>query len=308
MLPVRVQTEPGPSHERPALRLLSGLVRGLGPAGNRFLVLERIQGDPDVYFQVWSDGEGDYQVEHRAGSHLLHFQAYAASADEVVELMALWSRQEKDWDLGFAWERLDFPAAAPAETLPPAVEAELESAVRSWLRCGYDDRATLIERAEEHLVDGDVRPVSRAQAEELVARLWRERVAEQAGWTGESDPERLGRAFAALGAAGITARENFACCRGCGLAEIRAEGEEDARGFVFFHAQAAQGAADGGDLYLHYGGFATGDDEADAARTVGVGREVVAALGAVGLVWVWDGFARDAIRVTGMEWRKALVG
>lgn len=110
MLAIRVQTEPGPSYERPALRFLSELVGGLGPEGNRFLVLDRIPGDdPDVYFQVWHDGEGDYQVEHRAGSHELHFQTHVGVADEVVELMTLWARREKGWDLGFHWHRLDLP-------------------------------------------------------------------------------------------------------------------------------------------------------------------------------------------------------
>ncbi|MDH6543338.1 hypothetical protein [Streptomyces sp. SPB4] len=312
MLAIRVQTEPGPSYERPALRFLSELVGRIGAPGDRFLVLERIPSDPDVYFQVWYDGGGDYQVEHRSGSSELHFQAYVASADEVVELMARWARREDGWDLGPAWERLDFPADEPAPPLPPEVERELEEAVRSWLRAGYAGRAALTERAEEHLVDGDVRPVSREQAGQLVVRLWRERVAEQAGWAGETDPERIARAFAALDGAGITAREDFTCCRGCGLAEIRGEGRPDARGFVFFHTQCTQGAADGGDLYLLYGGFAAdagaADDAADEARTAAVGHEVTAALDAVGLTWAWDGSAHDAIRVTGLDWRKRLTG
>lgn len=125
------------------------------------------------------------------------------------------------------------------------MEEELTELVRDGLRCGYDDRAVLSEHAEEYLVSGGVRPVSRAQAEHLVDRLWRERLAEQAHWVGETDPERLARAFASLDAAGITARENFACCRNCGLAEIRAAGREDARGFVFFHSQCTEGAAAG---------------------------------------------------------------
>ncbi|AWZ09523.1 MULTISPECIES: hypothetical protein [unclassified Streptomyces] len=308
MLAITVRTERGHSHRRPALRSLSDLVVGLGGAGDRFLVVERIPSDPDVYLQVWREGGGDYQLEHRAGSPERHFQAYLTSADEVVELMALWARREEDWDLGPAWERLDFPAEAPAEPLPPEVERQLEEAVRGWLRGGYDDRAALTERAEEHLADGNVRPVSREQAAQLVVRLWRERVAEQDGWAGETDPERVARAFAALGAAGITAREDFACCRGCGLAEIRGDGPPDARGFVFFHAQCTQGAADGGDLYLLYGAFATGDDAADEVRTAAVGREVVAALDAVGLESLWDGSAHDAIRVTGLDWRKRLTG
>ncbi|MET8299291.1 hypothetical protein ABZW02_35635, partial [Streptomyces sp. NPDC005180] len=42
------------------------------------------------------------------------------------------------------------------------------------------------------------------QARQLVDRMWLERVAEQAGWEGETDPERLTRAFEALETAGIT--------------------------------------------------------------------------------------------------------
>ncbi|MFF3674895.1 DUF6891 domain-containing protein [Streptomyces sp. NPDC002120] len=187
--------------------------------------------------------------------------------------------------------------------LDPAVERELAEAVRGWLRCGYDGPDALAESAEEYLVDGDVRPVSAAQAAWLVDRLWRERLAEQADWVGETDPERITRAFAALEASGITARENFTCCRSCGLAEIRADGAEDARGFVFFHSQAAEGAAAGHDLFLMYGGF-----EPDEALTVAVGREVVGALESEGLGWVWSGGAHDAIRVVGLDWRRRLRG
>lgn len=308
MLPIRVQTAHGRSYERPALPFLSELAGRLDADENDFLIVERIASDPEVFIQVAYDGDGAYQLEHRAGSHDRHFQTRLPTAAEVVEVMARWAHQEKGWDLGPVWERLEFAAEEPAEPLPPEVERQLEQAVRGWLRGGYHDRAALTESAEDHLVDGTVRPVSRKQAAQLVTRLWRERVAEQAGWVGETDPERLARAFAALGEAGITARENFTCCRGCGLAEIRGDGSPDARGFVFFHSQCTQGAADGGDLYLLYGGFATGDDAADEARTAAVGREVVAALDGVGLAWVWDGSAHDAIRVTGLDWRRRLTG
>lgn len=216
--------------------------------------------------------------------------------------MARWVRQEAGWDRGPDWERLEFPVEQ-VDPLEPGIEAELTEIVREQLRCGYAGRAELSETAEESLVADGVRPVSRAQAEQLVDRLWRERVAEQAGWSGETDPERLGRAFAALDATGITARENFTCCRNCGLTEIRGAGAPDARGFVFFHSQCTEGAAAGQDLWLLYGGFESGD-----GPTVSVGREVVAALDAVGLAWVWDGSAHDAIRVTGMDWRKRLTG
>ncbi|MFE1827983.1 DUF6891 domain-containing protein [Streptomyces yangpuensis] len=306
MLAIRIHTERGESYDRPALGTLSDVVARIGADGDGFVVVERIVAEPEIYIQVLRDGGGDYQLEYRDGSADRHFQAYLPTAAEVVAVMARWARREKDWDAGPAWQRLDFPPR-PADSDPPPldpeVERELTEAVRRWLRCGYADREALTESAEEYLAVGDVRPVSRDRAARLVERLWRERVAEQADWTGTTDPERITRAFAALEASGITARENFTCCRGCGLGEIRAEGAQDARGFVFFHAQAAEGAAAGQDLFLMYGGFGSGE-----ARTVSVGQEVVAALDAEGLRWVWGGSAHDAIRVTGLDWRRRLAG
>ncbi|MFF4579293.1 DUF6891 domain-containing protein [Streptomyces sp. NPDC001373] len=300
---IRVRTEPGESRDLygpEARAALSALVARLGGAGDRFLVVDRIPDEPDVFVQVWHETGGDYELEYRAGAPDRHFQSRVATAAEVAEAMCRWAGREEGWERGPAWERMEFPVEE-VEPLDPEVEEELAGAVRGWLRCGYEGRAELAENAEEYLVDGDERPVSRAQAAQLVDRLWRERVAEQAGWTDETDPERLARAFGALDAAGITARENFTCCRSCGLAEIWAAGAEDARGFVFFHSQGTEGVAGGGDLHLLYGGF-----EPDEALTASVGREVVAALDGAGLAWEWNGSAHDAIRVTGLDWRKRL--
>ncbi|MCX4777940.1 DUF6891 domain-containing protein [Streptomyces sp. NBC_01264] len=302
MLPVTLRTEPAETYRRPALPWLSELVGRIGADGDHFLVVERLPDEPDVFVQVWHETGGDYQLEFRDGAADRHFQAFVPTAAEVVDVMTRWARREKGWDLGPAWERLEF-AVEEVAPLAPEVEEELTGLVRDGLRCGYDDRAALSENAEEYLVADGVRPVSRAQAEQPVDRLWRERLAEQAGWVGETDPDRLARAFAALDSAGITARENFACCRSCGLAEIRGAGPEDARGFVFFHAQCTEGAAAGGDLWLLYGGF-----EQSEELTASVGQEVTRALDAVGLSWTWDGSAQDAIRVTGMEWKKRLDG
>jgi hypothetical protein len=137
----------------------------------------------------------------------------------------------------------------------------------------------------------------------LADRLWLERVAEQASWRGETDPERLTRAFTALAAAGITAREHFTCCRSCGQAEIGSEGGPDARGFVYFHTQCTDSAAAGHGLTLLYGGFDGSPD-----TTAAIGREVVAALGAVGLPTEWDEDPGRAITVTPLDWRRRLVG
>ncbi|MET9700722.1 hypothetical protein ABZY31_27920 [Streptomyces sp. NPDC006529] len=317
-LAIRIGTESGEAHVRPAPFTLERLAERIGAEGDRFLVVERLPSDPDVYIQVWHDvadvGAQGYQLEHRDGAPDRHFRAFLRSASEVGEVMAAWARGDEGWDRGPAWERVAF-RTEEAPPLDPAVRAQVEERVRLALRCGYAGRAELAELAEDYLVSGEVRPVSAAQAHELAVRLWRERLAEQAEWTGETDPERLSRAFAALEAGGITARENFACCRGCALAEIRGDGAEDARGFVFFHRQCTEGAAEGGDLFLYYGAYPEAADgetaegpEADGAAVAdeAVGREVTAALDGVGLRWQWDGSAHDAIRVTGLDWRKRL--
>lgn len=314
---IRIETERGEAYVRPAPGELERLAERIGADGDHFLIVERLPSDPDVYIQVWHDaadsGGEAYQLEYRDGSPDRHFRAFLHTGAEVGAVMAGWARGDEGWELGPAWERVLF---TPEETPPPlddAVREQLEERVRLSLRCGYAGRKELAELAEDYLVTGTVRPVSAAQAMALAVRLWRERLAEQADWSGETDPERLARAFAALEAAGITARENFTCCRGCGLAEIRGAGSGAARGFVFFHRQCTEGAAEGGDLFLFYGGFAPDgerdgepDDAASDERTVAVGREVVAALEGVGLRWSWDGSAHDAIRVTGLDWRKRL--
>ncbi|MFF8269299.1 hypothetical protein ACF059_18180 [Streptomyces sp. NPDC016562] len=106
MLAIRIQTERGESYERPALGTLTELVERIGADRDHFLIVERFVVDPDVYIQVWRDEGEDYQLEHRAGAADRHFQAYLPTAAEVVEVMARWARQEKDWDAGPAWERL----------------------------------------------------------------------------------------------------------------------------------------------------------------------------------------------------------
>ncbi|MER5728643.1 hypothetical protein ABT084_09920 [Streptomyces sp. NPDC002138] len=320
---IRIETERGEAYVRPVPGELARLAERIGAEGDHFLIVERIPSDPDVYIQVWHEGEDGgpeaYQLEYRDGSADRHFRAHPRTAAEVAAVMTGWAREDEGWELGARWERVSFPAEEPPPPLDAAVREQLEERLRLSLRCGYAGREELAELAEDYLVTGrgadQVRPVSAAQAQALAVRLWRERLAEQVDWEGETDPDRVSRAFAALEASGITARENFACCRGCGLAEIRGDGAEDARGFVFFHSQCTEGAAQGGDLFLLYGGFAPEGEESGKSDegeeesgelTVAVGREVTAALDAVGLEWRWEGSAQDAIRVTGLDWRKRL--
>ncbi|MFJ9696332.1 DUF6891 domain-containing protein [Kitasatospora sp. NPDC101183] len=305
MLAIVVNTENWERHVGVPAEDLAALVRRIGAEGDRYLVLQRIPDLPDVYAQVWHEAGGDYTVEHRDGAADRHFQAFADGPEAAIAALEGWARQEAGWGGGLTWEPLD---TGPAPEVPPLdlgddERAELEARVRESLVGGYATRADLAELAEEYLVTEDRRPVSRAQAQALADRLWTERVAEQAAWRGETDPERLTRAFAALDAAGITARENFTCCRSCGQAEIGAEGGPDQRGFVYFHTQCTDSAAAGRGLTLLYGGF-----DGSTETTAAVGREVVAALEAVGLATEWDGDPERAVTVTPLDWRRRLVG
>ncbi|MFD5429858.1 DUF6891 domain-containing protein [Streptomyces sp. NPDC127084] len=304
MLAITVQTEDQRRHVRPTTQQLDELVRRIGTRGDNYLVVQRIPDLPDVYVQVWHETGGDYTLEHRDGGHDRHFQVLVDDPETVTAAMLGWARQQDGWDAGLGWTLLDMPAPEPAPLDLDHEDRELlERRVCELLVGGYGTRAQLAEIAEDYLVDGDHHPVTSQQARELVDRLWLERVAEQSGWQGETDPERIGRAFAALEAGGVTAREHFTCCRSCGQTEIGAAGSPDARGFVYFHTQCTDSAAAGRGLDLLYGGF-----DGSSETTASIGREVVAALAAVGLSVDWNGNPGETITVTPLEWRKRLVG
>lgn len=305
MLAIVVKTENWERHVRVSAEDLAGLVRRIGGDGDRFLVVHRIPDLPDVFAQVWHKAGGDYTLEYRDGASDRHFQVMVDGPEAVIAALTGWARQEFSWDAGLAWSLLDM---GPIREVPPldlddGEREELEKRVREVLVGGYIARAELAELAEEYLVTADRRPVSREQAEVLADRMWLERVAEQTDWQGETDPERLARAFAALQEAGITARENFTCCRSCGQSEIGGEGAPDARGFVYFHTQCTDSAAAGHGLMLLFGGF-----DGSSETTAVIGHEAVAALEAAGLPVEWDRDPGRAITVTPMDWRRRLIG
>ncbi|PZT74734.1 MULTISPECIES: DUF6891 domain-containing protein [unclassified Streptomyces] len=303
MLEIKVATENQQPRVRVSEETLSALVHRIGGTLDHFLVVQRAPDIPGTFIQVWHETGGAYELEHRTGSASSHVRAVLDDPERVAELMTRWARQESGWDGGMVWESAGIPEPDPVPELPAEIREQLEARVRELLRGGYGTVSTLTEAAEDYLVKDGVRPVTRAQARQLVERLWLERVAEQRRWEGETDPERLARAFAALDWGGITAREHFTCCRSCGTSEIREAGREDARGFVFFHFQGTESAAAGHGLSLYYGGF-----DGSGETTAAVGREVVAALEEAGLTAEWDGSPDRAIGLTNLDWRKRLVG
>ncbi|MFE4974174.1 DUF6891 domain-containing protein [Kitasatospora sp. NPDC056651] len=304
MLAIAVQTN-RTRHLRVTADELAGMVRRIGAPDDRIVVVTRTPDLPDVFVQVLHEEGGFYELEYRDGSAARHFVVELDGPEPVVEAMTGWARGAAGWDDGLDWRPLDLgpaPEPVPPLELDADERRQLEDRLRLTLACGYTDRARLAEEAADHLVSGDRRPVSRAQSWQLADRLWLERVGEQSGWIGETDPERLTRAFTALETAGITAREHFTCCRSCGQGEIWDAGDPGARGFVYFHHQCTEAAAVGRGLSLLYGGF---DDSPET--TAEVGEEVVAALAAVGLPAVWNGDPSHAIEIRPLLWRRRLV-
>lgn len=301
-LAVKVRTEFRETALRPSGAWLRELVGRIGEEGDRWIVVQRVPDLPDVFAQVWHRAGETYRFEYRV-SRTEFYGTEAADAAAVAEALVAWAVGAPGWEAGFVWTPVDVDPPEAARELPEEIRVRVEGVVRLMLVCGYEGRGALAEAAEQHLREGDARPVSPVQARELVDRMWVERVVEQEAWEGVTDPERVAAAFERLREAGIVARENFACCRSCGDAEIGAEAGEGDRGFVYFHSQCTEGAAQGGGLMLLYGAF---DEGADAARDVG--REVVRAVEGAGLSTEWDEDPGWGIAVTPLDWRKRLVG
>ncbi|MBL7262177.1 DUF6891 domain-containing protein [Paractinoplanes lichenicola] len=166
--------------------------------------------------------------------------------------------------------------------------------IREEVARGRSTYAEIVDGTVEWLEDqasgAELRPLAEAiTQDEFAAHL-----AAQASWPERTDSDRLTDAFRALDMAGITAREDFACCRNCGTTEIRDEGA--GRGYVFYHEQDAQRAVNGGGVWLAYG-------HAGAEPTVELGEEIAAALRAEGLTVEWDGEAGQRILVP-LQWAR----
>ncbi|GAA1397192.1 hypothetical protein GCM10009639_34250 [Kitasatospora putterlickiae] len=190
-------------------------------------------------------------------------------------------------------------------TLAADVLRDAEERARELIRCGFQEPDEIAESLVEDLDD---QGLTVEEAERIVAPLWRERLREQAAWPETTDVDRLEAAFDALEERGVVAAMDFTCCANCGYAEIGGEAEEGSRGFVFFHQQDTERAAEGGALMLRYGGFQVDGEPAEAAvrRTAEVGRAVVAALTTAGLPVEWDGSPETAIAVTPITWLNRL--
>ncbi|UZJ31680.1 DUF6891 domain-containing protein [Streptomyces endophytica] len=305
MLAISVKTESGADLSRPTAAELAGLLRRIGADGDHFAVVERLPDEDQVYVQTWRDGDGPFAVEHRDGAPERHFTASTGDAERVVEVFLDWARGGQAWRTALDWRPADL-FSTPG--LDPAIRAEAEERARAGIRSGFRAFHQVVQDVRDGFDPAEAE-VSREEARRIVARLWEERLAEQAGWPEVTDPDRVARAFAALADRGLTARMDFTCCSGCGLAEIGGQRAEGDRGFVFFHHQDTAAAAEGHGLSVRYGAYpGPGQDagEVPSERRAEVGQAVAAALTEAGLPVRWDGDPDRVIDLAPLDWRKRL--
>ncbi|WP_411138324.1 DUF6891 domain-containing protein [Streptomyces sp. C10] len=301
MLAITVTTETGPVRSRPAAEELTGLLRRIGADDDHFVVVGRCPDEAHVYVQTWRDGDGPFQVEYRDGAPEQHFRAHSDDPERVVAVFLDWARGGETWRTALDWQPADL-YATPG--LAPETRAAAEERARQGIRSGFRDFSQIAQDVCDSF-DPEDTPVSPDEARRIVAGLWEERLAEQAGWPEVTDADRVARAFAALDSQGLTARMHFSCCSNCALGGIAAERADGDREFVFFHHQDTESAAAGHGLAVRYGAYAE-DGEASGADRAEVGRAVAAALSGAGLPVEWDGDPDRVIDVTPLDWRKRL--
>ncbi|MFW5415323.1 hypothetical protein J0910_01460 [Nocardiopsis sp. CNT-189] len=281
--------------ERPTAEQLSDAVEAVGSSFlDTWLICSPLPEREEASVSVMRKADGGYILETRYGPGSRADEVEIPPGDTATEIflerIRSWAPEE---------ERAAIPTAAPPDVpLDPDVRAYAEQVATDAVRGGFLD----FPEAVDEIVDSAEhdRPVAPVQARRLLQPIWEARAAEQEQWSGTSDNDRLDAAFAALEAGGITARQNFSCCRRCGTGEIGDERKEGDRGFVFYHSQDTDAASAGHGLHLAYGGF-DGSEETTAA----VGREVAAALAEAGLEPDWNGSPSKRILVP-MEWRRPL--
>ncbi|MEU9119266.1 hypothetical protein AB0C96_05300 [Streptomyces sp. NPDC048506] len=303
MLAISVKTETGPGRSRPTAAELAGLLRRIGADDDHFVVAERLPDETHVYVQTWRDGAGPFRVEYRDGAPERHFATETEDVERVVEVFVDWAHGGESWRTALDWRPADL-YSTPA--LDPETRKAAEEQARKDIRSGFWDVHEVAQGVCDSFDPKDTE-ISLDDARRIVAGLWERRLAEQAEWPEVTDPDRVAQAFAALAAKGLTARMNFSCCSGCALGEIAAERAEGDRGFVFFHYQDTEAAAEGHGLAVRYGAYAEpGEDDASAEARTAVGRTAVAALTAAGLPVQWDGDPDRVIDVSPLDWRKRL--
>src|SRR5688500_8285088 len=95
---------------------------------------------------------------------------------------------------------------------------DLRAFITYRVREGFESAHEVVENAHDWSYgkyELDLLP----EIKRLTAQVLAAHQQEQAGWGPTTDCDRLDRAFAALNAQGVVARQDFSCCNNCGFTE-----------------------------------------------------------------------------------------
>lgn len=163
--------------------------------------------------------------------------------------------------MGNSWIYNDMPAGldlAPAR-LAADDRQRLQSEAWAWIARGRDDAGDFA----SYMDDED--DITQAELVALYEALLAVRREQQASW-GEVR-SNITDAFDELNAAGVVARQDFACCGSCASAEIHDERDDSRtwKGWVWYDQQDTESLveSDDGTVYIGYGAYPAEDfDEA----------------------------------------------
>jgi hypothetical protein len=187
--------------------------------------------------------------------------------------------------------------------LGPEIQEEAQGFVRRQVRGGFATPEEILDRGCDYFIDQADLDTLEPYLQQLIDEELRAHRDAQAEWPEITDCDLLDMAFGVLDRRGIVARQNFSCCQNCGHAEIggeieQAQKERSVKGYVFYHQQDTESAAETGALYLAYGALEKG-----RTALVEVGEHIVSILQAEGLQVEWDRDPRKRIRVD-LDWKR----
>lgn len=130
-------------------------------------------------------------------------------------------------------------------------------------------------------------------------------LADEENWGGETDVDRVYKAFALLEARGFIALGHAGYTQSDGQSDVSERYHElgrpaDKVAYVFFHGQDVEGAINGRGLYLAFGPIAHDSQPEDGPRLGGMVRD---AMIAQGFHVEWDGTIGQRPCLKPFEWR-----
>ncbi len=174
---------------------------------------------------------------------------------------------------------------------------EVREFIRLQVAMGFDEGHEIAMNAVECFEDEYEADDLEGLVATLIEQEWQDHLLAQPPTSLLSDCDRLDLAFAELERAGVVARQHFTCCQTCGNAEIGDEIAQTpgARGYVYYHVQDTESAAEGHGLCLCYG--------AVQGQPESIGHEIVQTLRHHGLRVAWNGDLAKRISVE-LRWQR----